>query len=198
MPRVGVITLSVAPTTPTFEAFRVGLRERGYTEGQNIALEIRFAEGKPERLAGMVAELVQSRVHVIVTESVLAATAVRQATDRIPIVTAVHGDPVGAGLAASLARPGGNVTGLSLMAVELSEKRLELLKGGLIAYGPSLADNFRRSVGDVDRILKGARPADLPIEQPQQFELIINLKAMRAISISVPQSVMQRANEVIE
>ena len=126
--RIGVLTLSVASSTPIFDAFRQGLREHGYVEGQNIALEFRFAQGRPEKLPAMAAELVQMKVEVIVTESVLAAREARQATGAISIVTAIHGDPVGAGLVASLTRPGGNVTGLSLLAPELSGKRLEFLK----------------------------------------------------------------------
>lgn len=126
--RIGVLTLSVAFSTPTFQAFLQGLRDQGYVEGQNMTLELRFANGSPEKLGDMAAELVRMKVDVIVTESVLAAREARNATGTIPIVTAVHGDPVGAGLAASVTRPGGNVTGLSLLAPELSGKRLQLLK----------------------------------------------------------------------
>src|SRR5262249_30379706 len=128
VPRIGVLTLSVAFSMPTFEAFRQGLRDQGYVEGQNIALELRFADGSPEKLRDMATELVRMKVDVLVTESVLAAREARNATGTIPNVTAIHGDPVGAGLAASVIRPGGNVTGLSLLAPELSGKRLQLLK----------------------------------------------------------------------
>jgi len=298
IPKVGVLTLSVSPSTPTLEAFRQGLREYGYVDGQNIALEYRFAQGSPVKLGGMAAELVRMPVDVIVTESVLAAEAAKRATGTIPIVTAVHGDPVGAGLVSTLTRPGGNVTGLSLLAPELSGKRLQLLKevlpratrvaaiwnttnvaapryltetraaaqslglnvesvevrnpsdldaafdsvvagrpsafitlpdgmllanrtrivefairsrlpalfpdsefataGGLMAYGPSLASNFRRAASYVDRILKGARPAELPVEQPNKFDLVINLKTAKALGLTIPPSLLLRADQVIE
>jgi len=298
IPKVGVLTLSVSPSTPTLEAFRQGLREYGYVDGQNIALEYRFAQGSPVKLGGMAAELVRMPVDVIVTESVLAAEAAKRATGTIPIVTAVHGDPVGAGLVSTLTRPGGNVTGLSLLAPELSGKRLQLLKevlpratrvaaiwnttnvaapryltetraaaqslglnvesvevrnpsdldaafdsvvagrpsafitlpdgmllanrtrivefairsrlpalfpdsefataGGLMAYGPSLASNFRRAASYVDRILKGARPAELPVEQPNKFDLVINLKTAKALDLTIPPSLLARADQIIE
>ena len=298
VPRIGVVTLSVAPSTPSFNAFRQGLRKHGYAENQNILVDVRYAEGKPDRLPALVRELVSTKVDVIVTESAVAARAARSVTDTIPIVTAIHGDPVGAGLAASVARPGGNVTGLSLLAPELSSKRLELLNavvpkatqvaafwnaenpaaaaymtvtqaaarslglqiqslevrnasdldvafktamntranalitlpdglllahkeriiefaaknrlpalypdqefaeaGGLLAYGPSLAAQFQRSADYVDKILRGAKPAELPIEQASTFELVINLKTAKELKLAMPAAVLQRADKVIE
>jgi len=126
--RVGVLTLAVAPSTPLAEAFRQGLREHGYVEGQNVALEYRYAEGRADRLPALAAELVRLKVDVIVTESNVAALAAKHATQTIPIVMAIAGDPVKAGVVDSLARPGGSVTGLTLMHPELSGKRLQLLK----------------------------------------------------------------------
>jgi len=296
VPRIGVLTLSVASSTPIFEAFRQGLREHGYLEGRNVAIEFRYAQGRPDRLPAMAAELVRMPVEVIVTESVLAAREAKQATEAIPIVTAIHGDPLGAGLVASLTRPGGNVTGLSLLAPELSGKRLQLLKevspkatrvaaiwntanpaaagylaetraaagslglqlqsvevrspadldsafevvtrarpsalitlpdgmllanktrivdfatksrrpavfpdrefaeaGGLMSYGPSLASNFQRAATYVDKILKGSKPADLPIEQPTKFDLVINLKTAKALGLTIPQSMLGLAERI--
>jgi putative ABC transport system substrate-binding protein len=269
----------------------------GYTEGHNLVVDIRFADGKFERLSGLAAELVRLRVDVITAFSTPAALTAKQATATIPIVFTGVGDPVGAGVVASLSRPGGNVTGVSIMATELSGKRLELLRaavpkatrvamlwnstnpgmvlrareaevaartlgmtllslgvrdvdtfdsafaviarerpdalltlvdpftrlhrgrivefaaahrlpamyearefaegGGLIVYGPNLAVLERRAATYVDRILKGANPADLPVEQPTRFELVVNLKTAKAIGFAIPQSIMIRADEVI-
>jgi putative tryptophan/tyrosine transport system substrate-binding protein len=279
------------------ESFRQGLRELGYMEGQNILLESRWAEGHRERLAELAADLVRLDVAVIVTESTPAALAAKQATHTIPIVTAAVGDPVAVGLVASLARPGGNVTGLTFQAPELSGKRLELLKeaapqttlvavlwnaanpshmrnlegvkaaaqalglqlqtvaartpsdfdrafeamastrpsalitladgmlwdnrtpivafaaksrlpaifpdrefaeaGGLMTYGQNLAANFRRAAAFVDRILKGAKPADLPVEQPMTFEFVINLQTAQTLCLTIPPTLLFQATELI-
>ncbi len=295
VPRVGLLRPG-SPPDPYVDAFRQGLRDLGYVEGQTIALEFRWAEGKSAILSRLAAELVQVKVDVIVTQGEESARAAKQATSAIPIVMATSGDPVGAGLVASLARPGGNVTGLSVVTPDVVSKQLQLLKDAvpkvsrvamlsvpdnvamihtvkeaqkaartlgltiqprevraaddlgpafdamlreraealflfadtftithqrrildltarkrlptmctwlestdcLLSYGTNRREMFRLAAVYVDKILKGAKPADLPVEQAAKFELIVNTRTAKTLGLSIPPSILGRADQVIQ
>ena len=299
IPRIGYLSAtSLSTTAARVEAFRRGLNELGYTEGKDILIQYRYAEGKLDRVRELALELVRLNVDVIVSGGPAATGPAKEATTRIPIVMGQDTDPVGNGFVASLARPGGNITGLSTLAPELSGKQLELLKeivpklarvvfigmstepgnaqalreielaaraygiklqnidirdskdienglreasqgragavlvpqlpilasqrkqitelavkrrlpavygqaeyvdiGGLIYYGPSITELFRRAATYVDKILKGAKPSGLPVEQPTKFEFVVNLKTAKQIGLTIPPNVLARADRVIK
>jgi putative ABC transport system substrate-binding protein len=303
IPRVGYLGLGSSPESPALEpfqqAFRDGLQELGYIEGQNVTIEWRSARGQADQLPDLAADLSRIPVDAIVAADIQAIEAARQATSRIPIVMTLNGDPVKTGLVASLAQPGGNVTGLTTMSVGASGKRVELLKeavpsisrgvvvwnasvpdraldftddetvahdlcielksmevrgpddfqpafadgaawgpdclflladaltiayaddisgfalehrlpsicegrlyvidnGGLMAYGPSQPDLYRRAATYVDKILKGAKPASLPVEQPTKFDFVVSLRTARALGVTIPQSILVQATEIVK
>src|SRR5262245_11899793 len=297
VPRIGILTPAENDATPIFDAFRNGLRDLGYLDGNTIVLVFRFAKGNVDALKGLAAELVRTSVDVIVTDGTAATRAALDATRTIPIVIGASGDPVHLGFVASIRRPGGNATGMTIHSDALSGKRMGLLKqafpgiasvsvlinpknllgslsltatkeaagtlgirfaplaastpdelralgsadltgsnaltvlpdamfwnhratiialaeaahlpaiypereyaddGGLIAYGPNIPDSFRRAASYVDRILRGAKPGDLPIDEPAKFDFVVNLRTARALGVAIPPDFLSGANEVIE
>jgi putative ABC transport system substrate-binding protein len=296
LPRLGVLLLSTPQADPQMETARRALRDLGYVEGQNLVIEYRYAEGRPERLPDLAADLVRMKPDVLFVLGGDVAPAAVKATQTIPIVFTSSADPVRQGFVASLARPGGNATGITLLLDELASKRLELLKQaaprvsrvgflwnpdhadnelpeaeraaaslgvelkpltvrgpadfngafmaatqaridalyvvssrltlqnlgrivnfvaenrlplaggfgawakqhGLLSYGPNVEDMTRRAVAYIDRILKGTKPADLPVQQPTRFELVINLRTAKALGLDVPLQLQQLADEIIE
>jgi putative ABC transport system substrate-binding protein len=239
MPVIGMLSGgSVGAFAHLVAAFREGLKEIGYVEGRNVAIEFRWADGQYDRLPALMADLVRRQVTVIAATTTPAALAAKAATTPIPIVFATDGDPVQLGLTASLSRPGGNVTGVANLNMEIAPKRLELAhelcphgashcrarqpgqsacggrfarlacavsqfrefaaSGGLVSYGGRFTDSWRQVGVYAGRIIKGEKPADLPVVQSTKVELILNLKTAKALGLTVPLSLVGRADEVIE
>jgi ABC-type uncharacterized transport system substrate-binding protein len=220
--RIGFLgAASPAGYSSRITALKEGFAEFGYVEGRNLVIEYRWTGDDSTRLDELAADLVRTKVDVIVTSGTPAIQAAKRSTSTIPIVMAASGDAAATGLVQSLARPGGNVTGSTFSEPDLVAKRVELLKevmprvsqvgclintgasdygrtGGMVGYGPDVAFLWRRAAYFVDRILKGARPADLPVEQPTRYELVINMKTARALGVSIAQEVLVRAEKVIE
>jgi len=219
--RIGFLAAGSA-STRFYDGFRQGMRELGYVEPANCVLEQRFANGNYERLPGLAADLVRARVDAIVAGAPPSVHAAHKATATIPIVLVAVPDPVGEGFAASLSRPGGNITGLSTIVTDVSTKHLELLRaavpklalarrlpsifanremteaGGLMSYGQDLVEHYRRAATYVDKILKGAKAGELPIEQPTLLEFVINRRTAKALGLAIPKELLLRADRVID
>ena len=201
--RIGFVTKGPRPPDGTVPApLRKALQALGYGEGTDIVFEGRWAEVRSERLPALAAELVAAKVDLIVALGGEAAAAAKQASSVIPIVVFNAGDVVETGLVSSLARPGGNVTGVNDQSAVLSAKRLELLKellpAAMMSYGGDMGENQKLAADYVSRVLKGARPGDLPVQQPNRYFLVINMKTAKALGLTIPQSVLLRADEVIQ
>ena len=203
MPVIGFLSSESPALFESFlGAFTNGLNEAGFVEGQNVAIEYRWAQGQNERLPGLAADLVHRQVSVIAAPgSTPAPLAAQRASTTILIVIFTGGDPVALGLVASLNRPGGNVTGATSLGRELAAvfgAKDNVLAGGLMSYAPDILDLTRRAASYVDRILKGERPSDLPVEQATRYELAINLNTAKALGLTIPPTLLARADEVIE
>jgi ABC-type uncharacterized transport system substrate-binding protein len=196
---IGSVAANVASAkdyTPLLSAFLKGLSEAGFVDGRNASIEYRWAEGRVDQLPAMVADLVHRRVAVIAATGTPAALAARAATTTIPTVFETAADPVKLGLVASLSRPGGNVTGVTMPAIHYNPEFAAA--GGLLSYGEGSADAYRLAGNYTGRVLKGDKPADLPVQQATKVELHINLKTAKVLGVTFPESILQRADQVIE